>query len=99
MIAVPAEPSGAGRRTGILVSIVTSTLPVTGQRELADRYDVAVDRLLRFHPDVIGHMIFLTQQPDFPMGQVLNAYLSLSSTDQPDVARAAGPPPRSPLVA
>ena len=88
MIAVPAEPSGAGRRTGILVSIVTSTLPVTGQRELADRYDVAVDRLLRFHPDVIGHMIFLTQQPDFPMGQVLNAYLSLSSTDQPDVARA-----------
>jgi tetratricopeptide (TPR) repeat protein len=72
------------------VSIVMSTLPVSGQRELAERYDVAVDRLLRFHPDVIGHMIFLAQQPDFPMGQVLNAYLSLSSTDQPDVARARG---------
>jgi tetratricopeptide (TPR) repeat protein len=88
MIACAEEPIGPGRRTGILVSIVTSTLPVSGDRELAERYDVAVDRLLRFHPDVIGQMIFLAQQPDFPMGQVLNAYLSLSSTDQPDVARA-----------
>ena len=70
------------------MSIVTTTLPLSGERELAERYDVAVDRLLRFHPDVINHMIFLAQQPDFPMGQVLNAYLSLSSTDQPDVARA-----------
>jgi tetratricopeptide (TPR) repeat protein len=75
-------------RTGILVSIVTTTLPVSGEPELAERYDVAIDRLLRFHPDVIGHMVFLAQQPDFPMGQVLNAYLSLSSTDQPDVRRA-----------
>ena len=88
MIAAPGEPSDTGRRTVILVSILNSALPVSGERELAERYDVAVDRLLRFHPDVIGHMIFLAQQPDFPMGQVLNAYLSLSSTDQPDVARA-----------
>jgi tetratricopeptide (TPR) repeat protein len=70
------------------VSIATSTLPATGDAALAERYDAAIDLLLRFHTDVIGHMIFLAQQPDFPMGQVLNAYLSLSSTDQPDVARA-----------
>ena len=67
---------------------MTSTVPVSGDRQLAERYDVAVDRLLRFHPDVLGDMVFLARQPDFPMGQVLNAYLSLSSTDQPDVARA-----------
>jgi hypothetical protein len=70
------------------VSIVTNTLVVTGDPELAARYDVAIDRLLRYHAAVIDDMVFLATQPDFPMGQVLNAYLSLSSTDQPDVARA-----------
>jgi tetratricopeptide (TPR) repeat protein len=70
------------------VSIATTSLPVTGDHELAERYDAAIDRLLRYHPDVIGQMIFLAQQPDFPMGQVLNAYLSLSSTDLADVRRA-----------
>jgi tetratricopeptide (TPR) repeat protein len=70
------------------VNIATTTLPASGDAELAERYDAAIDLLLRYHADVIGHMIFLAQQPDFPMGQVLNAYLSLSSTDQPDVLRA-----------
>jgi len=70
------------------MSITTTALPLTGDHDLAERYDTAIDRLLRYHPDVIGQMIFLAQQPDFPMGQVLNAYLSLSSTDLPDVRRA-----------
>jgi tetratricopeptide (TPR) repeat protein len=65
-----------------------ATLPASGDGALVDRYDIAIDRLLRYHPDVIGHMIALANEPDFPMGQVLNAYLSLTSTDRPDLRHA-----------
>src|SRR5215213_9122937 len=55
-----------------------------------DRYDVALDRLVRYHPDVIAATTTLVEQePDFAMGHALMAYLSLTSTDVPDLDGAA----------
>jgi tetratricopeptide (TPR) repeat protein len=57
-----------------------------------DRYDLAVARLVRYHPDVIGATESLVEEhPGFAMGHALAAYLSLTSTDVPDLdgARAA----------
>ncbi len=63
--------------------------PVTGSPEAIARYDAAIDRLLGYHDDVIDAMTSLaTDEPNFAMGQVLAAYLSLTSTDVPDLADA-----------
>ncbi len=63
--------------------------PVSGPTDAVASYDAAVDRLLRYHPDVITEMGGLVEQaPEFPMGQVLAGYLALTSTDAPDVAAA-----------
>jgi hypothetical protein len=63
--------------------------PVSGERIAIDLYDTAIDRYLRFHPDVVTHTTALvTDHPDFAMGQALAAYLSLTSTDTPDLAGA-----------
>lgn len=62
---------------------------VGGSGEEVARYDTAIDRLLRFHPDVVTVAEQLsTVAPSFAMGQVLNAYLCLMSTDVPDLAGA-----------
>jgi tetratricopeptide (TPR) repeat protein len=66
--------------------------PVSGPPEAIARYDLAVDRLLRYHPGVVTAAKSLTTEtPDVAIGHALSAYLSLSSTDAPDVpaARAA----------
>lgn len=66
--------------------------PISGTQESIARYDAALDRLLRFHPDVIAQTATLaTDEPEFPMGHVLSAYLCLTSTDSHDLgpARAA----------
>lgn len=63
--------------------------PFTGGREAVAAYDQAVDRLLRFHPDVIEVAFGLaTSHPDVAMANALIAYLHLTSTDAPDVAPA-----------
>ena len=63
--------------------------PVSGPADAIPRYDHALDRLLRYHPDVVDATTSLNEAaPDFPMGHVLAAYLSLSSTDAPDVPAA-----------
>lgn len=61
--------------------------PVSGSAEAVARYDAAIGRLLGYHNDVVDAMTALaTDEPDFAMGQVLAAYLSLTSTDVPDLA-------------
>jgi hypothetical protein len=58
--------------------------PTTGSAEAIDAYDRAIDRLLRFHPDVVDQAVGLVeQQPDLPMGQALMAYLDLMSCRRP----------------
>ena len=64
--------------------------PVSGSQAAVDRYDIAVDHLLAYRNELLDAMTSLaTDEPDFPMGQVLAAYLSLTSTDLPDVAGAS----------
>ena len=57
--------------------------------EAAHTYDLAIDRLVRYHPDVVTLTTELvTEQPDYAMGHALASYLSLSSTDVPDLPGA-----------
>jgi hypothetical protein len=66
--------------------------PATGSAEAVATYDRAIDRLLRFHPDVLDLATMLVEEhADVPMGQALTAYLYLTSSDAPDLpmARAA----------
>jgi hypothetical protein len=64
--------------------------PMTGSVEAVASYDHAVDRLLRFHPDVVGAADSLaTDHRHVPMGQALIAYLSLMSTDRGDLVGAS----------
>ncbi len=63
--------------------------PVSGSPAAVERYDAAVDHLLAYRNDLLDAMTSLAaDEPGFPMGQVLAAYLSLTSTDLPDVAGA-----------
>jgi hypothetical protein len=56
--------------------------PTSGPVDALPTYDAAVDRLVRFHPDVLAHVESLaTEHSDFPMGHALGAYLALDSTD------------------
>jgi hypothetical protein len=65
--------------------------PMQGGAEAIERYDRAIDRLLRFHPDVISELEGLIEHHgDAPMTQVLAAHLSLMSTDTADLADAQG---------
>ena len=64
--------------------------PTSGPPDAIERYDRAVDRLVRLHPEVVDTTIGLVaEHPEVPMGQALVAYLHLMSTDQPDVATGA----------
>jgi hypothetical protein len=63
--------------------------PFSGPSDALGLYDQAVDRLLRYHVDVIAVTTRLvTEHPDVAMGQALLAYLHLTSTDLPDVSPA-----------
>lgn len=63
--------------------------PTSGAGDAVERYDTALDRLLRYHPEVVTLTTSLVQdEPDFAMGQILMGYLCLTSTDAPDVAGA-----------
>jgi tetratricopeptide (TPR) repeat protein len=60
--------------------------PVTGAQSAVDRYDVAIDHLLAYREDLLDSMTSLvTDEPDFAMGLVLAAYMSLTSTDAHDL--------------
>lgn len=65
--------------------------PITGSADAVERYDAAIDRLVRFHPDLIPQLGSLVEEhPTFAMGQALAAYLHLFSTDQADLEAARG---------
>ena len=60
--------------------------PTTGPAEAVERYDAAIDRLVRYHVDVVDLMTRLAaDHPNFAMGQALAAYLNLMSTDARDL--------------
>jgi len=79
---VTRNPNGALDAAGNLTS---------GTAEGVVRYDRAVDLLLRYDPDVLGAAEQLaTVDAAMPMTQAFLAYLSLMSTDAPDVESARG---------
>ena len=60
--------------------------PVSATSDAIALYDRALDRFLRFHPDVVDLAGELAEQePDAAISQVLMAYLHLTSTDVPDL--------------
>lgn len=63
--------------------------PTTGETEPIERYDAAIDRLVRFHVDVVDQMSSLVDDhPSFAMGRALAAYMHLMSTDPRDLDAA-----------
>ena len=63
--------------------------PLHGTPGAVAAYDCAVDRLLRFHPDVLASAEELsTEHGEMAMGQALVAYLHLMSTDADDLTGA-----------
>jgi hypothetical protein len=63
--------------------------PTSGSAEAIAAYGDAVSDLLRYDPNILVAAEALAGDPRaLPMGQVLMAYLCLSSTDAPDVAAA-----------
>lgn len=71
---------------------MNSTIPdlaMTGDADTIDRYDRALDRLVRFHPEAVDLATELVGVPDpVPMAHALIAYLHLMSTDPADLATA-----------
>jgi hypothetical protein len=60
--------------------------PTTGDTESIERYDASIDRLIRFHVDVVDQMSSLVDDhPSFAMGRALAAYMHLISTDPRDL--------------
>lgn len=63
--------------------------PITGDADAIALYDHAIDRLVRFHPDVLDAAAQLAEpERALPMGWVMIAYLSLMSTEPGDLAAA-----------
>src|SRR4051812_15313593 len=62
--------------------------PMTGTTDAIRLYDRAIDRLIRFHPDVVDLAGQLTAAEPVPMGSALWAYLNLMSTDADDLGSA-----------
>ena len=58
--------------------------------EAVATYDRALDRLLRFHPDVVSlGSALIVEHPDAAMGHALMAYLNLMGTNPGDLAAAS----------
>jgi tetratricopeptide (TPR) repeat protein len=68
----------------------TTTAPaMTGDTDTIDRYDLALDRLVRFHPEAVDLATELVGVADpVPMAHALIAYLHLMSTDRADLTTA-----------
>jgi tetratricopeptide (TPR) repeat protein len=63
--------------------------PMSGDAATIELYDRAIDRFVRFHPEVITLATELAmQEAPAPMSHALIAYLHLTSTDRADVATA-----------
>jgi hypothetical protein len=65
----------------------TPALAMTGDADTIDRYELAMDRLVRFHPDAVDLATELVSvEAPVPMAHALIAYLHLMSTDPGDLA-------------
>jgi tetratricopeptide (TPR) repeat protein len=65
-------------------------VPLTGSPEAAAGYNRALDRLLRFRPEVIAETEQLrAHHPEAAMGHALEAYLNLMGTNPADLPAAA----------
>ena len=63
--------------------------PVSGAQAAIERYDAAIDHLLAYRNEFVDAMTSLVDdEPDFVMGLVLAAYMSLTSTDAIDLEGA-----------
>jgi hypothetical protein len=63
--------------------------PVSGSQAAIERYDAALDHLLAYRDEFLDEMTSLVDdEPDFTMGLVLAAYMSLTSTDAADLEGA-----------
>ena len=63
--------------------------PITADADTIDRYDRAIDELLRFRPEAVELASELAgEDSPAPMAHVLIAYLHLMSTDAADLATA-----------
>jgi hypothetical protein len=63
--------------------------PMTGDADTIGLYDRAIDRFVRFHPEVVDLAVELAGRDDpAPMAHALIAYLHLTSTDPADLAIA-----------
>jgi tetratricopeptide (TPR) repeat protein len=62
---------------------------VVGAPAAVEAYDRAVDAFVRFSPALVPAMRSLTSDhPDFAMGHLLSGFVSLTSTDAPDLRHA-----------
>jgi tetratricopeptide (TPR) repeat protein len=63
--------------------------PTSGPQDAVDRYDAAIGHLLAYHEQLVDAATSLaTDEPEFPMGQILGAYLALTTSDQREVPAA-----------
>lgn len=63
--------------------------PISGSAEAVDRFDTTLSHLLAYHNETVDSLTSLvTDEPDFAMGQILAAYLGLTSTDTNELAAA-----------
>src|SRR5688572_30354824 len=63
--------------------------PMSGDAAAIASYDRAIDRYVRFHPDIVTIDADLVAADDpAPMALALHAYLHLSSTDPADLSGA-----------
>ena len=63
--------------------------PATGDATAIALYDTALDRLLRFHPDIIGLSGRLVEEhPECAIGHAMAAYLGLMATEAGDAESA-----------
>src|SRR5947209_5120230 len=64
-------------------------LSMTGSAEAAQRYDAAIDHLIRFHPEVVqAGTAAIAADPKCVMAKVFCTYLALMSTEEGAVAEA-----------
>jgi hypothetical protein len=64
-------------------------LSMTGSAEAAQRYDEAIDHLIRFHPEVVqAGTAAIAADPNCVMAKVFCTYLALMSTEEGAVAEA-----------
>lgn len=88
---LPSTLSIVGAETSARGTVDAHGNPMSASRESAALYNRAVDALLRYGAGLLEHAGALAEHAaDVPMAQAMLAYLSLSTTDVPDLPAARG---------